>query len=583
MNRLFLIDQSLKGEGGHHFDYSVLIANTAAQTNTKVVLATHRKFRGSQLLPKDCEVRPVFKNTTYHELSHFEDVGSRLDRGETNPLEITTQTLKVRQRKQAVSSQFERDLNKLFANFIFDVDDKDQVFLTTINELEFCGLANFLENNPATQIATWNVQFHYSLFVGRDSEHENQTEFAAEAIRRIKQSASKLHSHRIKLFNTSKTLVEQYNKLRIGKFSELTYPINPQFTFSPKSNISGSKLADPIAPTLQKPLRITIAGGIRKEKGQHQLKHLFEECKDLFESKQTQLVVQRKKRASWRKPQLSERDLISKESLNRFEHPISWAQYPLSRDEYTQLIHNTSIGLLLYDSRTYFSRRAGILGEYLAAGKPVIVPAGCWLSDQIDEQNLLYSHALLQDRNPQPIQLEPKSQSKFTCEIPEGNRVLFVRFKPSHCSANLERYVKVGLRLQHEGGGTYTESRILRFEADNFTVLHFDLPETVKPNTGNAEIEIRPAYCETPLPLASDQVEAFSDSATKTRAVGSVGLSFADPSEIGTKVRQIVEHYEHYKAHAERFAEQWFARHDPCKTLRQIANAKQEISLRPAA
>ena len=59
--------------------------------------------------------------------------------------------------------------------------------------------------------------------------------------------------------------------------------------------------------------------------------------------------------------------------------PLEYFAHPLPDQQYVELIKTSDCGLLFYDSRAYFSRRAGVLGELLSCGKPVIVPAGSWL------------------------------------------------------------------------------------------------------------------------------------------------------------------------------------------------------------
>jgi hypothetical protein len=40
---------------------------------------------------------------------------------------------------------------------------------------------------------------------------------------------------------------------------------------------------------------------------------------------------------------------------------------------------------LLYDADQYYARCSGVMVEMLKAGVPVIVPAACWMAEQIAE------------------------------------------------------------------------------------------------------------------------------------------------------------------------------------------------------
>ncbi len=60
-------------------------------------------------------------------------------------------------------------------------------------------------------------------------------------------------------------------------------------------------------------------------------------------------------------------------------------------------MRQTDIGLLLYNADDYYARLSGILVEQLAAGIPVIVPAGCWLAEQLAEPNWQHLDRLRRD------------------------------------------------------------------------------------------------------------------------------------------------------------------------------------------
>ncbi len=67
--------------------------------------------------------------------------------------------------------------------------------------------------------------------------------------------------------------------------------------------------------------------------------------------------------------------------------PVVYAPFPLDLERYAELVRSSDIGLLLYDSTRYYARCSGVLLEMLSAGVPVIVPGGCWLSEQIHDEN----------------------------------------------------------------------------------------------------------------------------------------------------------------------------------------------------
>ena len=56
----------------------------------------------------------------------------------------------------------------------------------------------------------------------------------------------------------------------------------------------------------------------------------------------------------------------------------------LTTGEYADLVHSADIILLPYQADVYAARSSGILAEALAAGKPVVVPSGTWMSRQVE-------------------------------------------------------------------------------------------------------------------------------------------------------------------------------------------------------
>ncbi len=67
--------------------------------------------------------------------------------------------------------------------------------------------------------------------------------------------------------------------------------------------------------------------------------------------------------------------------------PVVTVIWPHSSPDYVDFVRRSDIGCLLYQPREYYARLSSILVEYLAAGIPVLVPAGCWLGDQLTEVN----------------------------------------------------------------------------------------------------------------------------------------------------------------------------------------------------
>src|SRR5688572_26061753 len=77
MSRFVLIDHSLKGVGGHHFEYATHVLAAARRAGFEAILATHRKFSPSAARLADCPVHPLFRQTTYGADTLFRSGGGR--------------------------------------------------------------------------------------------------------------------------------------------------------------------------------------------------------------------------------------------------------------------------------------------------------------------------------------------------------------------------------------------------------------------------------------------------------------------------------------------------------------------------
>jgi len=56
----------------------------------------------------------------------------------------------------------------------------------------------------------------------------------------------------------------------------------------------------------------------------------------------------------------------------------------LDEESYNRFLDSADVGLFLYNPQRYVARCSGVLLELLIRGVPVVVPKGCWLSEQLD-------------------------------------------------------------------------------------------------------------------------------------------------------------------------------------------------------
>ena len=585
MCRFFIIDQSLTGVGGHHFEYTRLLARAAGAQGIRPVMATHRHLESGAKTALEAfgEVRPVFPLTVYTPLSNLAGLaelkrrGARQVAGAANArgwwrgLGQRIRSRRLGRARRRHIGQFAAACEQLFAEDTFE--EGDQVFFATMSELDLSGLAGFLANHPRSLLATWHVQFHFSIFSGRPGEFDAQR-IRESAIHECFHSAlSRVPYHDIRFHTTSRELQTQYQRFEMVRFSDLPYPVEPAMIGNRSTRVP-----------VDRPLRLTVAGAVRREKSQKE--YLADLLRQLWPTHLATGKIETHIQAA---------------NGNLFSHsricsgpdapPADRAEYarcvrlhphPLPDPEYRDLIGNSDIGLFFYDSRRYFSRRAGILSEFLAAGKPVIVPAGCWLSRQIEEPVFQHAANVLVDADQvETLQLRetewdavnaPQSgnvigfdrlKNPWRCRCrpgdPESADGLLIRFR-MHWPRESVDDVHLGVRFVDPQGETVGESRriIPPREDGQPSLALFRCP----PGTDSVEMVFRNAWRDTSLSIADPEF-SFLGFSGRPFALGRVGTIVADPADLAAAVAEIVDHYPHYLQSAVEFSGAWAHRHDP--------------------
>lgn len=727
MANFFIIDHSLKDAGGHHFDYTRCVARAASEMGFAPIVATHRSFKpnlwqssspplnslGGSIASQDfsqtfrensqsspsplplrarptstsnresnsnIQISPSFRQTTYQRDSYLAGLQhltrSRFSDALQDESKINwtarwkhrLRFLPHRRRREIFVKQFAIDCERFFAKF--PQQPGDHVLLTTISELELMGLAIYLAKHPESLNTHWHLQFHFNLFDGRPNEYSSQSRTSEAITACFMASLSRLSYHSINFYTTSDTLADQYNRLGVGTFRSLPYPIAPHFQssqkqshrirvhtsvgnqssathqrenessfeemavlklpFDPSPGFSfsespvSSELSEsgpeatpevfryqdyletrpsdhqPIdrgsdldTATLHRGLRFTCPGAIRREKGQASyLQNLVDELWDTHLSTgQIHLVVQRPK------PRLMGVQKIELQlpPSSSDSAPIHYVSHPLPQDDYVNLIRNTDVGLLYYDSRVYYSRRAGVLGELLAAGKPVIVSAGSWLAEQISESNFSYADRVVRESNDtQTLGLSDLKWNADNVPLP-GGVVSFDRHRhpfefnfsrPKDYSAvavNFQWhwpkesgvYCRLELvEVDAQGNEICSQSRVLGGRDRNAKpIAIFCLSES----TVEIRCTLRNAFNDSTASVRQLSISLISTEENAAIPTGSVGLIATDEDNLIKCVGEMVEFYDHYRQSAEAFSSRWYANHDPKLTISHLLAAEESF------
>lgn len=593
MARFFFLDQSLKGIGGHHYDYAVHVLRAADQNGIDTILAANRSFRDTGAFPEQCQVHSLFRHTVYNRFTDFSPKRDRrpLFRASSNLTTdpyATTHSKWLRGRKRVIDA-FHQDLHRLFAKQPHAPGD--HVFLATISDVELAGLAEYLRQHDVSRSITWHCQFHFNIFDGRPHEYASQDERLAVCRYRFKEALKGLTGHDLRFYNTSQELAEQYQMLKVAPFESLAYPVNPELA-------DPAKLPTQADPT-DRPLRVTLAGSVRREKGQRELCDLIREINpSLATQNRVQFVVQRKRRFRWRRQQLDQVNQALKQAGYKMNDTLSFVDHPLDGPAYEKMIKSADIGLFLYDGRTYYARRAGVLGEFLSLGVPVIVPAGCWLSEQIRDVNESFRRHVASSAAPLAhtaskrsacLSSDPSMIGETDFDVArvleaqsvrlDEDEVIECRIKLSQPCSTIAIECQIGTPSCSPGfvrcelvddQPAPDVAGILRGNLDQLVSLHLPVPSS----SDTVTLRLTSAFGENGLSIERLEFKAIE---SNDQPLGVVGMVAADRHQVPRLLQEVQTHYAHYRRTAVSFAKEWYASHEPKQVMRQLLKSRPEM------
>ena len=329
---------------------------------------------------------------------------------------------------------------------------------------------------------------------------------------------------------------------------------------------------------------------MRREKGRGELAQLIERLwQPHLRTGQLQFLIQADRRRF--------RQLVPPAQRRRFGRtepcdpdvppPLVRMAHPLGMEDFVQLVRQSDIGMFLYDGRAYYARFSGILAEMLAAGVPVIVPAGCWLAEQIAEPIWQYLDQLEQSA---PVLTRWDAGQLGWRGLGEGgtlacgsgeSAIVGQLAVPPRASA-----LRIAFRwLGCEPAGTY-----MRLEAESHDpagqtlerfawVLgqraggqHVSALCSLPSGTAAVRLTWQNAYQNDRLVLGDLRLSLFgpSDGPDGRYPLGAVGLIAADHRQVPSLLEEMVRHTAHYRHTALAFSRQWLPAHDPRRTLEML-------------
>ena len=627
--RFYLIDQSLKRAGGHHADYALCVLDAAAEMGFDNVLGAHTGFQDRERFETLGTIKPVFRNSIYLKesclpgLRHLTRAGGlpqpflqREKSGWFSKVAAWSRYRQFKRRRNRRVREFAEDCERFFDGVLFAPGD--HVFLAALSDVELNGLALFLSRQPRTLQVQWHVQFHFNLFEGRPLEYARQLGVARVVQSNFDQALSRIPYHSLHFYTTSQPLAEQFNRLGVAEFESLPYPVSQRFQQRGSGNSHGLAVytgdetdsgpepggiaakSEPFqtSPSLvrddtgtpptsenegrSRPIRITCPGEMRREKGfsdymQPLVDRLWESH---LENGRVQFVVQRPL------PKLFQRKKLEVHLPDPESQAIDFQPHPLPEADYVELLKTSDAGLLFYDSRVYYSRRAGVLGELLSCGKPVIVPAGSWLAGQV--QPLIESHVRELAREEKVCR--DLSLEKLVCDqknVPLAGGVISFDDKRHPFQVQWDRnpdetlYVlefdwhwpeMTGIYCQLTLEQTLQDGRVLRsiqVRGKEMGQQSCAVAFPVEESCTQLSLKFQHAFHDSNITLKRIRVKAL-DVGRRKIALGAVGVIAADQQNLAMAVEELVTHFDHYQTSAAANASHFYRTHAPRRTVARL-------------
>ncbi|MGE3778853.1 MAG: hypothetical protein AB7F89_16835, partial [Pirellulaceae bacterium] len=302
--------------------------------------------------------------------------------------------------------------------------------------------------------------------------------------------------------------------------------------------------------------------------------------------------------ARWLPRELRRQARIAPVGAGDLTAPLQTVPYPLDAEAYAELIQSSDLAVFLYDARRYYARASGVLGEMLAAGTPVIVPAGCWLGDQLASAGAQHAASLctaadvLETRCYAWPTNAGVSGASLECRLHAGVRDVALQWSwPSDWQPGVYLRVRVECGPSAESPSLAVREQILSpgealplkepaGSAEPQGAFLMPCP----PGAGWLRVRLESAYDATPVALTSLQVTSLRPPPRGDhRPIGSVGLIASREEDVADLIREVVQHYDHYRAGARRFAHDWLQSHHAARTLEILQRADSCSGLRRSA
>lgn len=243
---------------------------------------------------------------------------------------------------------------------------EDQVLIHTFGIEQLEELYYFLEKSDRVSLPTYHLLFR------RDTDEPLVLNAKGMGLKGSLQAFydSQLWPNKIRFYTDTEDLVRKHNALSPAQVTQVPIPFRQE------------KLVNPSSQDAKGFIHIVYLGDARSEKGYQHLPNLIDGLWPTYlQLDKVKFTIQSNYNIQGGEVEI----LAAKLALSQYpENKVKLIDHPMSPDDYYQLLASADIVVLPYNPQNY-QRTSGVLTEALAAGKPVVVPNGSWLAQQVDE------------------------------------------------------------------------------------------------------------------------------------------------------------------------------------------------------
>ncbi|UAJ74200.1 glycosyltransferase [Synechocystis sp. PCC 7339] len=439
MKKFVVIDHSLCNLQGHHYECSVAVAEAAQRKDYKPIIIANQALQES-LAAGDIKIIPAFQVDWFNNPVSANNLDSvapdsskqaqpwqvrwryQLYLWQQDHQELRTFLEKVEGSTQRLKEWFKADLRSLrsipLANTtwgllkilwgitrlvakiplkivnkssqseeVFAIETKsftqtieeilptlkltaaDQILIHTFGIEQLEELFYYLNNHNRDNLPTYHLLFR------RDTEDPLVVNAAGMGLKKCLENfcQTELWPSKIRFYTDTKDLVRKHNQLSPAIFTQVPIPFR-QEKLQLENFDEGVENNNFV--------HIVYLGDARSEKGYQHLPALVADLwTDYLKPGLAKFTIQSNYNVA------GGEEVILEAKLKLCQYPRSAVElidHALEADAYYRLLASADMVVLPYNPMNY-QRTSGVLTEALAAGKPVVVPQGSWLAEQVDE------------------------------------------------------------------------------------------------------------------------------------------------------------------------------------------------------